>query len=351
MCRKQFNAGVRMFTKLRGAILILAVLCMLPAASPAQPLGGIKFTLDWVIDGQQAAFFVAQGKDYFARQGVAVSIDAGTGSAASVQRVATGTYDMGIGDISALIEHLSKVMDPALRVQAVYMTHDATPAGILTLKKNHIATPKDLVGKTIGGPVFDSARKLFPIFARAQGIDPASVKWQNLQPGLNLTQLVRGQLEAASGFPLLQVGNMESMGVKADELVVLNYKDYGVNIYGNAVFGSPKFIKENPKAIAAFLRAYNQGVKDAIAHPDEAIKYLLQREPTINVAVELARLKAWIQFVATPGVRASGLGMGDKARLQRQSEDVAKAFGLDKVPDADQIYTPAFLPPRVERTL
>jgi NitT/TauT family transport system substrate-binding protein len=317
----------------------------------AQETGRVKFTLDWLIDGQQTPFLLAQGRGYFAQQGLNVTLDAGAGSAAAVQRVASGTYDMGYGDTSALIEHLSKNPDPAHRVQAVYMTQDATPAGIITLKKSGILKPKDLEGRTIGGPVFGSDRKLFPIFARAQGIDPASIKWQNLQPGLNLTQLARGQLEAASGFPLFQVGNMEAMGVKADELVLLNYKDYGVNIYGNAVLVNPKFMQENPKAVAAFLRAYNQGLKETIANPDEAIKYVQQREATVNLAVEIARLKALIQFIATPNARASGLGTGDRARIERQSEDVARAFGLDKAPDADQIFTPAFLPPRAERSL
>ena len=330
--------------------LVAGVLSTTPVAF-AQETGRVKFTLDWVIDGQQTPFLLTQGRGYFTQQGLNVTLDVGAGSAAAVQRVASGTYDMGYGDTSALIEHLSKDTDPAHRVQVVYMTQDATPAGILTLKKNNIATPKDLAGKTIGAPVFDSARKLFPIFARAQGIDPASVKWQNLQPGLNMTQLARGQVEAASGFPQFMVGNMEAMGVKPDELVLLNYKDYGVNIYGNGVLVNPKFMQENPKAVAAFLRAYNQGVKETIANPDEAIKYVQQREATVNVAVELLRLKALIQFVATPNARANGLGEASRARLQRQSEDVARAFGLDKAPDADQIFTPAFLPPRAERAL
>jgi NitT/TauT family transport system substrate-binding protein len=325
------------------------VLVALSAAASAQER--VKFTLDWVIDGQQTPFLLTQGRGYFAQQGLNVTLDVGTGSAAAVQRVAAGTYDMGYGDTSALIEHLSKNPDPALRVQAVYMTQEATPAGIMTLRKYNIANPKDLAGKTIGGPVFDSARKLFPIFARAQGIDAASVKWQNLQPGLNLTQLARGQVEAASGFPLFQVGNMEAMGVKADELVLLNYKDYGVHIYGNAVLVNPKFMHENPKAVAAFLRAYNQGLKETIASPDQAIQYVQQREATVNLAVEISRLKALIQFIATPNARADGLGTGDRARIQRQSEDVARAFGLDKAPEADQIFTPAFLPPRAERSL
>ena len=131
--------------------------------------------------------------------------------------------------------------------------------------------------------------------------------------------------------------------------MLLNYKDYGVHIYGNAILVNPKFMQENPKAVAAFLRAYNQGLKDTLAGPDEAIDYVRQREPTINVAAELQRLKALVQFVATPGARANGLGGAEKTRLQRQAEDVAKAFGLDRIPEAEEIFTPAFLPPRSER--
>jgi NitT/TauT family transport system substrate-binding protein len=334
----------------RGVLAALAGGMLSTVASAQEPVR-IKFTLDWVIDGQQTPFFVSQGKGYFTRQGVNVTLDAGAGSAAAIQRVASGTYDMGYGDTSALIEYLSKNPDPAALVHAVYMTQDSTPAGIITLRKNNISTPKDLVGRTVGGPIFDSARKLFPIFARAQGIDAASVKWQNVQPGLNFSLLARGQLEAASGFPTFQIGNMEAMGVKADELVLFNYKDYGVQIYGNGVLVNQKFMQEQPKAVAAFLRAYNQGLKDTIANPDDAIGYVRSREPTINVAAELQRLKALVQIIATPGVRANGLGAADKGRVQRQAEDVAKAFGLERIPEAGEIFDPAFLPPRAERML
>lgn len=329
----------------------LVLLFAFPGAVLAQDAPRVKFTLDWVIDGQQTPFFVTQGKGYFAKEGVNVTLDAGAGSAAAVQRVATGTYDMGYGDVSALIEYLAKNPGPAARVQAVYLTQDATPAGILTLKKNNIATPKDLAGRTIGGPTFDAARKLFPIFARAAGIDASAVKWQTVNPGLNMSLLARGQLEAASGFPAFQVGNMESMGVKASELVIFNYRDYGVQIFGNGVLVNRNFMRENPKAVAAFLRAYNRGLKDTLANPDEAIKYVHAREPTINVAAELHRLKALVEIIATPGARKRGLSEVEMARVQHQAEDVAKAFGLERVPAAEEIYTPAFLPPRGERAL
>src|SRR5712692_820634 len=99
-------------------LLALLFCCGIASLAVAQETR-IRFTLDWVIDGQQTPFFLTQAKGYFAQQGLSVTLDAGTGSAAAVQRVATGTYDMGYGDTSALIEHLSKNPDPAVRVQAV----------------------------------------------------------------------------------------------------------------------------------------------------------------------------------------------------------------------------------------
>jgi hypothetical protein len=77
-------------------------------ATQAQESVSLKFTLDWLIDGQQTPFFLTQGKGYFTQQRLNVTLDVGTGSAAAVQRVASGTYDMGYGDTSALIEYLSK---------------------------------------------------------------------------------------------------------------------------------------------------------------------------------------------------------------------------------------------------
>jgi NitT/TauT family transport system substrate-binding protein len=76
-----------------------------------------------------------------------------------------------------------------------------------------------------------------------------------------------------------------------------------------------------------------------------------EREATINVAAELQRLKALVEIIATPGVRKRGLSEVDMERVQRQSEDVAKAFGLERVPAAEEVFSPAFLPPRTDRAL
>ena len=49
------------------------------------------------------------------------------------------------------------------------MIYDAPPFGLYTLKDSGIAEPADLVGRTLGAPVFDASYKLFPAFAFQTG--------------------------------------------------------------------------------------------------------------------------------------------------------------------------------------
>ena len=60
--------------------------------------------LNWKYQGPQGLFFLAEDRGYFKAEGLEVTIDQGNGSGAAVPLVANGTYDVGFGDINALIE-------------------------------------------------------------------------------------------------------------------------------------------------------------------------------------------------------------------------------------------------------
>jgi NitT/TauT family transport system substrate-binding protein len=344
------NAMRRAFLALGAGITLMA---SLPPASAQQNLTKIRFQLDWRFDGQAAPFLLGRAKGYFAQEGLDVQFDAGAGSAAAVARLAGGAYDMGYGDSSALIEYLANNSgSAAMRIQAVYMVLDSTPAGAMVMKKSNVTRPGELAGKTLGAPVFDAGRKLWPLFARAQGIDPAAVKWQSMEPALREQMLVRGQVDAVTGFMPSTLLSAVGVGAKEDEIRVFNYKDYGVKVYGNAILATARFMEQNPKAVSAFLRAYNRALKDTLANPEDAIKYVKEREPIIDSALELRRLKGLLDnFVVTAATRADGLGAISKLRLDNQVEDVARAFGLKSTPSPDLIFNSSFLPSKAERQL
>ena len=307
----------------------------------------VKFQLDWRFEGPAAMFLVPAAKGYFKDEKLNVTIDAGNGSGGTVTRVASGTYDMGFADMAALMEfHANNPTAPNKPV-AVMMVYNNTPAAVLALKKNHIDKPADLSGKKLGAPVFDAGRRGFPIFAKANNI--ANVQWTSMDPPLRETMLVRGDIDAITGFSFTSLLNLEARGVKAEDIVVLPFAAYGVKLYGNVIIASPKLIKENPQAVKAFLAAFVKGAKEVIARPDEAIEYVKARDGIINVDLEKRRLRMAIDsVVASPDARAEGFGQAVPGRMALMASQVSDAFNTKTRVDATAVWTDAFLPGRAE---
>ena len=168
-------------------------------------------------------------KGYFKDAKLDVAIDAGTGSGAAVQRVASGTYDMGFADLAALMEFHANNPDAPNKPVAVMMVYNNTPAAVMALKKSGIKSPADLAGKKLGAPVFDAGRRGFPIFQKANQI-PA-VTWVSMDPPLRETMLARGEVDAITGFTFTSLLNLEARGVKLANVVTLPYPQYGVKLW------------------------------------------------------------------------------------------------------------------------
>lgn len=266
----------------RRALLGFLGACAVALAStpaPAQETA-VKFQLDWRYEGPAALFLVPLAKGYFKDEKLAVTIDAGNGSGGTVTRVASGSYDMGFADMAALMEFQANNPTAPNKPVAVMMVYNNTPAAVLALKKSGIRTPADLNGKKMGAPVFDAGRKAWPIFAKANSI--GDVSWTAMDPTLRETMLVRGDIDAITGFSFTSLLNIEARGIKAEDVVVLPYPSHGVKMYGNAIIVSEQFLAKNPEAVKAFLRAFTKGTKDVIADPKGAIATLKARDGLVT---------------------------------------------------------------------
>ncbi|HZN46527.1 MAG TPA: ABC transporter substrate-binding protein, partial [Ramlibacter sp.] len=198
---------------------VVAVALAASATVHAQGMTPIKFQLDWRFEGPAALFLVPAAKGYFKDARLDVAIDAGTGSGAAVQRVASGTYDMGFADLAALMEFHANNPDAPNKPVAVMMVYNNTPAAVMALKKSGIKSPADLAGKKLGAPVFDAGRRGFPIFQKANQI--SGVTWVSMDPPLRETMLARGEVDAITGFTFTSLLNLEARGVKLADVVTL----------------------------------------------------------------------------------------------------------------------------------
>lgn len=316
------------------------------AAAPlrAQDMLPVKMILNWRYQGPQGWFFLAQDNGYFEEAGVEMTMDQGNGSGAAVGSVAGGGYDMGFGDINALIQLAAK--NPEEAPVAVYVMYNRPPFTVAVRSDSDIMTAKDLEGRKLGGAANDGALKLWPAFTDIAGIDTSGVEILNFQPNLREQMLKSGQVEGVFGYVNTIRFSAMLSGMDPDkEIRFISYGDFGMDLYSNALIVSRELVNEHPEKVRGIVSAIDRGVRDTLADPDAAIEAVARREGLINKEVEKLRLMATLSDeMGHPEVAEYGLGMPDPERLKESIDIVVKANGLERTPSVDEIFTDAFLP-------
>jgi NitT/TauT family transport system substrate-binding protein len=335
--------------KMMAAAALLLTGLAATAPSYAQT-SNVRFVLDFLLQGQQSAFVLGREKGYYAAQNINfTAFDPGRGGADSITKVASGTHDIGFGDLSALMEYNAK--NPGRELVAVLLVYDQAPISIISLKKAGIQTPVDLMGRKGGAPSVDAGYRLFNVFARLNGVDPARVTWTTVQPQVREPLLVRGEVDFAAAWVMTAVPSLLGLGVKRDDINVMMYRDHKVDLYANVVFTTPAFARQNPEAVRGFVKATIRSWQSAASDPDAAIAALKRAEPLSDPAVELVRLKWALEFVVTPVVRKSSIGDVDMARLNRHIDIVTEGFQLPRKLTPAEVFNSSFLPPPAERKI
>jgi NitT/TauT family transport system substrate-binding protein len=321
----------------------------LAAPALAQSLPRVRMILNWRYQGPQSWFFQAQDMGFFRDAGVEVEMDQGSGSGAAVSQVAGGAYDVGFGDINALIQlAATRSEDVPL---CVYMMYNRPPFTVAVLSSSDIREAKDLAGRKLGGAANDGALKLFPAFASMAGIDTSGIEITNFQPNLREQLLRSGEVDGVFGFVNTIRFSAKLVGMDPDrEIRFINYSDYGMDLYSNALIVSRKLATEQPEAVRALVAGINRGLAETLKDFDAAIEAVARREPLINKAVERERLIATLRDeMSHPEALEHGIGDVDMERFRKSIDIVVKANDLPRTPAPEELFTRDFLPPLAER--
>jgi NitT/TauT family transport system substrate-binding protein len=346
-----FSRAVRPLVS-RRALLGLAIAGVAAFASlEARAQTAIRFTLDWRFEGPAALFLTALEKGHFKAEGLDVTIDTGNGSREAIPRVASGTYDMGFGDVNSLIRFRDE--NPSVDLKAVMMVYDRPPFSIVGRKSRGVtADVKSLLGKKFGAPAADAAYAQWPIFKAVNKLDDSGMKFENVGFPVREPMLASGEVDAVFGFSNSSFINLKSRGIPVDDITLMLMSDYGVELYGNVIMVSPRFIAEKPEAVKGFVRAMVKSIRDTVADPAAGAALVIKRNDVAKLDVETERLRMTLdQNVVTPAVKANGIGGIDPARWERALDQIALTFNFKDRARSGAAFTDAFLPPVPERKL
>jgi len=335
---------IRSFVRAAVATLALGVIS---SASNAQT-PSVKLMVDFAFQGQQSPFLLAAEGGYFSRAGVSVTVDRGYGSADVVTKVASGAYEFGFADIGSLIAFSGR--QGTGKVISVFQIYDVAPIVIVARKKSGITKPADLTGKKIASPPGTGSRLMFPLFAAANKIDPASINWVDVTPQLRETLLAQGSVDGITAL-ITDLAGLGHLGIPEQDLTVMRFGDFGLDLYGHSILTSPEFAAKNPDTVKKVVKGAAEAWKAAIANPAVSVAALKKREPLTDEALDRARLELVIKnAVATDRVKKDGLGAVDEARMKETIGVIAKTFNLP-VLEVSAVYRPDFKPPSAELKL
>ncbi|MFB6722475.1 ABC transporter substrate-binding protein [Kribbella sp. NPDC056345] len=275
--------------------------------------------------GREAYAYVALEKGYFKDAGFDVKISPGSGTVDVMKQVAGGQADYGIGDFTAIAITLGKQKLP---VTTVGMIHQTSMAGIVTLEGKGIKEPKDLEGKAIGDQPGSTNQVMFPVWAKAVGIDDKRVNFIPSPPPALPTLLSTGKVDAIGQFmvgkPLVEKADKE--GRKA---VMLPFGKALPQLYGNAILTRSDLAKDNPDQVKKFTAALLKGLDDTMKDPAAAAEILKKHVPTTDVGVATQELELMKPYTL-PVNSADPLGAVDTARVQKVLDTLVDANQLTK---------------------
>lgn len=322
-----------------------------PAATRARGVvarKSFRLLLNTGMSGPVAFFLLAQDRHYLRDAGLELHLSGGPGAAAMVPMVRDGSFDLGYGDISALIERIARNA-PNTGPVAIFTTFNVVPFTIAVDARGPIRQPLDLLGKRIVGHASDAALLTFDMYARAAGLDASRVNVDGSMGGMGqaVSDMLAGRgADGVFGFVNTLIASAAHYGVDPAALRFLNWSEVLPEMYGNTLFVTRESYQRDQQTLADLVRAINQGLADTVRNPQAAIDALLRHVPGSDAGINLRRLRGTLDIeMAHPEGRRIGIGDMDDQRLQRLIERIVRVKRLPRTPSVNEVFDRSFLPP------
>ena len=307
--RRQFLA------KGAGGIAAAGILGALgePAFAAAERLAarGTKatFQLGWIANVENMGEFVAVSKGYYKDEGLDLNLVPGGPSVSVEPLVASGKALLGLSSS----DYTARARLSGAKLKIVGATLQKNPSAVMSLAKNPIKTPHDLIGKKLG--LQQTSYATYNAFFRANGIDPKKITYVPVQ--FDPAPLVSGQVDAFASFQTNQPIALAEKGIKTTTFLLA---DFGYNVYADAFVVSEKTLAD-PTArdtVKKLLRATIRGWEDALKSPASAAK-LVVTGPGKTLGLKLhdqtLTARAEVPLVRVPETHKHGLFWMDSAGL------------------------------------
>jgi NitT/TauT family transport system substrate-binding protein len=323
--------------------LLVTALAAATFAAPVAAQTKLDFILNWVPGGDHAPYYYAKAQGWYAKEGIDLGIEPGKGSMLAAQKVGAGANPIGLADMGNVLIARGK----GANLVGVYNVYANSPQGLYWLKSSGIRGVKDFAGKKIGNPAADGARPMWPALAKANGVDPKSVTWVNVDANAKLSALKAKSIDITTSFYNIHHIFQRELGA---DMGFVAWRDVGLNPYGNSVVVNAEFLAKNRPLIGKFVKVTQRAFATCVRDPKPCVQALVDANGALKFDNEMTNWSLVEVLMSDKYTREVALGVHDDARMQADYELVRDYVGIDKPFDVKATYTNEFLDRSVRMT-
>jgi NitT/TauT family transport system substrate-binding protein len=290
--------------------------------------------------GKHAFYYAGQDHGEFARAGFNVKFASAQGSGDCVRKVGAKAAEFGLADTGAVIVARAE----GAMVQQTLMTHYKNLMSVLSPKKNGIARPQDLEGKTIATTAGDASLVLLPAFARINNFDASKVNTLVTDFPSKLPAVQAGRADGSFDYYTSWPTWLATGRRVNEEMSYLLYADWGLDIYNNGIVVADETLRSDPAMVKEFLQAMTEAIAWCVQDPDAANALTLKYNPALDKDVARQELQVAIDHLMVDEVRRNGIGLMTEAKMRQTHQLVSDNFELKRPVEFAEFWTNDFAP-------
>jgi NitT/TauT family transport system substrate-binding protein len=324
------------------AALLAALLAPSAVLAQAKPLTEVTLMADFIILGRHAPWYVAQAKGYYKEEGLSMKMIASRGTGQVLSGLEGNVAQFGLPDIPGLV--LGRAQGSKVKVVAV--VYQKSPVAVFSLAPGaNVSRPEDLVNLEIGTGPETFMLQVIQGFMKQKGLDPKTLKSNNIAPAARIPMLVSRKIPAIHLFTLSEPGLRDV--VKDAKVRMFSLADNGLEMYSLGIGVSEDYLAKNPAIVRGFVKASFRGWQDAMRNPEEAAEIQNKAVSTLEKGLIVEELKILRDLAIVPDTRQNGFGYFTEAKMKSTVDFMVANVGTPKdqaPPRVQDMYVPGFLP-------
>lgn len=227
----------------------------------------VNLNLKWKHQFQFAGFYTAFENGYYKDYGIDLKINEFTST--TLEDVLNGRIEFGISDSSILQRAI--IGEPVVALLAILQE---SPRVLVSLKQNNIDSLLKLNNKIIEVP------KLTSSSAEIYGmLKSYNINFQTKKTTFNINDLIAEKTDVISGYISNEPYLLKQKGYETN---IIKPGDFGFIHFGDMLYTSKEYLKNNPILVENFVKATIKGWLYAFNNIEETTELILKKYNTQN---------------------------------------------------------------------